>query len=210
MHWDACGLAGRLDRGKKQGDQHGDDRDHHQEFDQGEASTLHPVISRNVCAGDRGVRWRLPRDGSRRAGYQGLEALYGCVAYVRGPVPRNPCIPLRKGGGLRGSDPFPFPPYEGSAVRVFGDVDDTMLRSRFCLLKDPVGRRMIAQHTLFHLLVPAAARTRSFPPAIAPGVVQILPQVVAQLGRCRRLAQQVEQRGTSTNSPTDTSCRFTS
>ena len=56
------GLARRLDRGKEQGDQHGDDRDHHQEFDQGEASTLHPVISRIVCAGERGVRWRtLPR-----------------------------------------------------------------------------------------------------------------------------------------------------
>jgi hypothetical protein len=32
-------LARRLDRGQQQGDQDGDDRDHHQEFDQGKCSS---------------------------------------------------------------------------------------------------------------------------------------------------------------------------
>ena len=38
----AGGLAGRLHRRQQQADQHGDDRDHHQQLDQGEARTTMP------------------------------------------------------------------------------------------------------------------------------------------------------------------------
>ena len=37
-----------------------------------------------------------------------------CVAHTPGSMRIHPPVsPLRKGGALRRSDPFPFPPYEG-------------------------------------------------------------------------------------------------
>ena len=47
-------------------------------------------------------------DGSRRWPNSRVRALYGCVAYTRRSRPKNPPVsPLRKGGGLGWSDPFP-------------------------------------------------------------------------------------------------------
>ena len=71
-------------------------------------------------------------------------------------------LPFVRGGQERAGPPQMSPPYEGSAVRVFQGADDTMLCSRFCLLKSPVGQRMIAKHTRFYLLVPTAAQLGAF------------------------------------------------
>src|SRR5262249_17952859 len=62
--------------------------------------------------------------------------------------------------------------------------------SCYCAMKDPVGRRMVAEHTRFYLLVPSATRTWGFPPAPAPNVSQVFPQVLAQLGDRWHFAEQ--------------------
>src|SRR5262249_27317319 len=85
------------------------------------------------------------------------------------------------------------PPYEGSAVRVFEVVDWELSCSCFCGLQDSVGGRVIAEHPCLHLLVPTTARTRRFPPAIAPDAAQIRLQEFAQLCACRCFAQQTQQ-----------------
>src|SRR3954462_534598 len=63
-----------------------------------------------------------------------------------------------------------------------------------CLFEDPMGRCMVAKHARLHLLMPATTGTGRFPPAIAPRASQPLAKVLAQLSRCRYLAQQREQR----------------
>ena len=62
-----------------------------------------------------------------------------------------------------------------------------------CLFENPMSRRMVAEYARLHLLMPTTAGG-CFPPAIAPRAWQSLPHALAQLGRCRYLAQQREQR----------------
>ena len=63
-----------------------------------------------------------------------------------------------------------------------------------CLFENPMSRRMVAEYASLHLLMPTTAGAGCFPPAIAPRAWQSLPHALAQLGRCRYLAQQREQR----------------
>ena len=63
-----------------------------------------------------------------------------------------------------------------------------------CLFENPMSRRMVAEYARLHLLMPTTAAAGCFPPAIAPRAWQSLPHALAQLGRCRYLAQQREQR----------------
>ena len=63
-----------------------------------------------------------------------------------------------------------------------------------CLFENPMSRRMVAEYARLHLLMPTTAGAGCFPPAIAPRAWQSLPHALAQLGRCRYLAQQREQR----------------
>ena len=63
-----------------------------------------------------------------------------------------------------------------------------------CLFENPMSRRMVAEYAHLHLLMPTTAGAGCFPPAIAPRAWQSLPHALAQLGRCRYLAQQREQR----------------
>ena len=64
-----------------------------------------------------------------------------------------------------------------------------------CLFENPMSRRMVAEYARLHLLMPTTAGAGCFPPAIAPRAWQYsLPHALAQLGRCRYLAQQREQR----------------
>src|SRR5271165_6259917 len=63
-----------------------------------------------------------------------------------------------------------------------------------CLFENPMSRRMVAEYASLHLLMPTTAGAGCFPPAIAPRAWQSLPHAIAQLGRCRYLAQQREQR----------------
>ena len=63
-----------------------------------------------------------------------------------------------------------------------------------CLFENPMSRRMVAEYAHLHLLMPTTAGAGCFPPAIAPRTWQSLPHALAQLGRCRYLAQQREQR----------------
>ena len=63
-----------------------------------------------------------------------------------------------------------------------------------CLFENPMSRRMVAEYARLHLLMPTTAGAGCFPPAIAPRAWQSLPHALAQLSRCRYLAQQREQR----------------
>ena len=63
-----------------------------------------------------------------------------------------------------------------------------------CLFENSMSRRMVAEYARLHLLMPTTAGAGCFPPAIAPRAWQSLPHALAQLGRCRYLAQQREQR----------------
>ena len=109
------GLARRLHGREQQGDQHGDDRDHHQKLDQGEASSSHPVISRLVQAGEwRARRRTLPRrkptggisgtNTGARPGVVGCGRFAESLANDRNPAPvrASSAVVLRDGPGSGG------------------------------------------------------------------------------------------------------------
>ena len=71
MHWAQRAASRGLHGGQEQGDQDGDDRDHHQQLDQREASTSHPMTSPGSTRDRRGRAGRHPvhdRAGRRESG----------------------------------------------------------------------------------------------------------------------------------------------
>jgi len=135
-------LARRLDGGQEQGDQHGDDRDHHQQLDQREASTGHrrahrhtflepedrrfnrrPCVSRRTCAlGPTWVRHGRLRPGAVLAGGE--------------KSPANRCKANAEDLGR------PMGDYRGHPVPA--------LRRKAtapCAAKHPRGARVVAIHT---------------------------------------------------------------
>ena len=97
--------------------------------------------------------------------------------------------PVRFGGRRMEKDAAGYPVRSGS---LCGRRCLMLLLT--CLFENPMSRRMVAEYARLHLLMPTTAGAGCFPPAIAPRAWQSLPHALAQLGRCRYLAQQREQR----------------